>query len=304
MCIYLAHGGTVRAESGLIRPDDAAAAQAVVETGSNGHAGNGTVKPRTKAPSASNPEAEARKDAGVSQALADDLKHIRTSIVKAELATRPLVAVDLLIFQLGRQMLGDRLYYDRRALELSAEVTATHPPPRTNDDGFAQNNPGEARFREIAAALTQRHEPWLATKEERTVRECWQAFCEVPENDKQDVLAFCVASMLTNQLGIETGRAVELEAAIERLGPPFAEVRLSKEVFWNRIPKKAILTTMAETGDEEWADGFRGYKKGELAEHAEAIFRNPDGEVLSDRAKDRVRRWTPPGFDPNPGDGG
>ena len=303
VCIYLSHGGTVRAESGLIRPDDAAAAQAVLEVGSNGN-GTGTVKPRTKAPSASNPDAQRRKDAGLNQALADDLKHIRTSIIKAELATRPLVAVDLLIFQLGRQMLGDRLYYDRRALELSAEVTATHPPPRTNDDGFAQNNPGEARFREIAAALTQRHEPWLATKEERTVRECWQAFCEIPENDKQDVLAFCVASMLTNQLGIETGRAVELEAAIERLGPPFAEVRLSKEVFWNRIPKKAILTTMAETGDEEWADGFKGYKKGELAEHAEAIFRNPDGEVLSDRAKDRVRRWTPPGFDPNPGDGG
>ena len=29
VCIYLANGGTVRAESGLIRPDDAAAAQAV-----------------------------------------------------------------------------------------------------------------------------------------------------------------------------------------------------------------------------------------------------------------------------------
>ena len=298
VCCYLANGGTVRSESGLIRPDDAAAAQEVVETGSNGHAaGNGTVKPRTKAPAASNPEAEARKDAGVSQALADDLKHIRISIVKAELATRPLVALDLLVFQLGRQVLGDRTGYERKALDLSANVTATHPVDRTNDAGFADNNPGEARLAEIAEALRERHEPWLGTDPERTVLPCWQAFCEIPENDKQDVLAFCVAAMVTNQLSIETGRAGELEAAVERLGPPLDDARLSKDVFWNRIPKKAILAAMAEAGDPEWADSFKSYKKKELAEHAEAIFRNPDGEVLlSEAAKDRIRKWTPPGF--------
>ncbi len=303
VCCYLSQGEAVRAESGLIRPDDAAAAQTVVETGSNGHAGNGTVKPRTKAPSASNPEAEARKDAGVSQALADDLKHIRTSMVKAELACRPLVAVDLLIFQLGRQTLGgDHLGYSRKALEFSATVTATHPLDRYQDAAFAENNPGEARFAEIAEELKKRHEPWLGTDPERTVRQCWLAFCEIPENDKQDMLAFCVAAMVTNQLSIETGRAVELEAAVERLGPPLADARLSADVFWNRIPKKAILQAMASAGDSEWADGFKGYKKGELAEHAEVIFRNPDGEVtLAENAKDRIRKWTPPGFTPRPG---
>ncbi len=302
VCVYLANGGAVRAESGLIRPDDAAAAQAVVETGSNGHGGNGTVKPRTKAPSASNPEADARKDAGVSQALADDLKHIRTSMVKAELAQRPLVAVDLLVFQLGRQMLGgDNLGYGRKALEFSATVTATHPVDRYQDAGFAENNPGEARFQEIAEELKKRHEPWLGTDPERMVGQCWQAFCEISENDKQDLLAFCVAAMVTNQLSIETG-AVELEAAIERLGPPLADARLSADVFWSRIPKKAILAAMASAGDSEWADGFKSYKKKELAEHAQAIFRNPDGEVtLAENAKDRIRKWTPPGFTARPG---
>ena len=45
--------------------------------------------------------------------------------------------------------------------------------------------------------------------------------------------------------------------------------------------------------------GFKGYKKGELAECAEAVFRNPDGEpTLSEKARDRLRRWTPPGFAP------
>ena len=76
-----------------------------------------------------------------SQALADDLKHIRTSIVKAELAKRPLVAMDLLVFQMGGALLGSPLGYDRKALEgLSVSRTATHSIPRSGDAEFAENN--------------------------------------------------------------------------------------------------------------------------------------------------------------------
>ena len=301
--LYVSRDGSLRDEAGLIRPEDADAAQAVADLGANGHAGNGTLKkPRTRTKPA-NPEAEARKQAGYSQALADDLKHIRTSIVKAELARSPQVAMDLLVFQMGRALLGSPLGYDRKALEgLSVTRTATHPIPRSGDAGFAKENPGEAKLADIEEALTERHEPWLATDPERTVHQCWQAFCEISENDKQEVLAFCVAATLTNQLSIETARSIELEAAGERIAPPLAEARLSASVFWSRIPKKAILAAMAESGDAEWAGGFSGCKKAELAAHAEAIFRNPE-VTLSDKAQDRIRTWTPPGFEPDSGEG-
>ena len=309
--LYVSRDGGLRAEAGLIRADDEAAAQAVIDLGANGHAGNGhaggmgngplggsTVPPRTRTGKPANPEAVARKQAGYSQAVADDLKHIRTSLVKAELAKSPPVALDLLVFQMGRALLGNRIGYDRKALEgLSVARTATHPIPRSGDAEFAGNNPGEAELDEIEEALTQRHEPWLAVDSERTVEQCWQAFCQISEKDKQEVLAFCVAATLTNQLSIEAARSVEMEAAVERIGPPLADARLSAAVFWSRIPKKAILKAMAESGDAEWAGGFSGCKKAELAAHAEAIFRNPDSEVtLSDKAQDRIRTWTPPGF--------
>ena len=310
--LYVSRDGSLRAEAGLIRAADADAAQAVADLGANGNAGNGrpvetgngTVPPRTRT-QASNPEAEARKQAGYSQALADDLKHIRTSIIKAELANSPPVAMDLLVFQMGRALLGSPLGYDRKALEgLSVSRTATHPIPRSGDAEFAENNPGEAKLADLEEALTRRHEPWLAIDPERTVHQCWQAFSEISDNDKQEVLAFCVAATLTNQLSIETARSIEMEAAVERIAPPLAEARLSAAVFWSRIPKKAILAAMAQAGDSEWADGFKGCKKGELAGHADAIFRNPDGEVtLSDKAQDRIRKWTPPGFEPDPGKG-
>lgn len=135
------------------------------------------------------------------------------------------------------------------------------------------------------------------------MHQCWQAFLEISENDKQEVLAFCVAATLTNQLSIETARSIELEAAVERIAPPLIEARLSAAVFWERIPKKAILAAMAQAGDSEWAGGFGGCKKGELAGHTEAIFRNPDNEVtLSDKARERIRTWTPPGFTAAVGD--
>ena len=294
------HGG-IKLYAGLIRREDAEQAAAVAAAGGQ-ESNNGEVRHRATAAKRSDPEADARKQAGYSQALADDLKHIRTSMVKAELAAHPEVAGDLLVFQLSRQILADRT--GNKALDVSAHVTATQPTNRYGDDAFAQCNPGEARFGQTREALQEQHAGWLGIdpeEEDLSVADCWTAFRGLPANAKQHLLAFCVAAMVQNQLGIEPGRAPELEAAIGEIVPPMADARLSADVFWSRIPKARILRHMATAGDEEWADGFKGYKKGELAGHAEAVFANPDSEVtLSPNAQDRVRKWTPPGFEPSP----
>ena len=47
-------------------------------------------------------EAEARKEAGVGIGLADDLRSIRTALVKAKLAGDFEAAFDLALFQMGR----------------------------------------------------------------------------------------------------------------------------------------------------------------------------------------------------------
>ena len=290
--------GEIKLYPGLIRREDAKQAAAVA--GPAGHGGNGTVRHRATAARRTDPEADARKQAGYSQALADDLRHIRTSLVRAELAGHPDVAGDLLVFQLSRQILADRTRHQRKALDVTARITATHPTNRYGDDGFAGCNPGEARLVQIRDALQEQHAVWLGIDEQADppVAECWAAFRGLPSQAKQNLLAFCVAAMVENQLGIEPGRAPELEAAIDEIAPPLADARLSADVFWSRIPKKAILAAMEEAGDEAWADENKGFKKKELAEYAEHAFANPDGEPFSEETRDAIRNWTPPGFLP------
>ena len=291
------HGG-IKRYAGLIRREDAEQAAAVAAPA--GHGSNGTVRHRATAARRSDPEAAARKQAGYSQALADDLKHIRTGIVRAELAEHPDVAGDLLVFQLSRQILADT-GYQRTALDVTARITATHPTNRHGDAGFAQCNPGEARWVQIRDALQEQHASWLGIDPERadlSVAASWAAFRALPAQAKQHLLAFCVAATVENQLGIEPGRAPELEAAIDEIAPPLADARLSADLFWERIPKKAILSAMEEAGNPEWADENKGFKKKELAEYAEHAFANPDGEPFPEETRHAIRNWTPPGFLP------
>ena len=59
---------------------------------------------RKQLASSGDAEAEARKEAGVGIGLADDLRAIRTAIVKSQLACDFEAAFDLLLFQLARSV--------------------------------------------------------------------------------------------------------------------------------------------------------------------------------------------------------
>ena len=85
---------------GLVRPEDVPAAEANDDDAQNGTghddagaAGDGTssiqapsISGPAMPPARPDPEAEARKDAGVGIGLGDDLRSIRTALVKAHLA--------------------------------------------------------------------------------------------------------------------------------------------------------------------------------------------------------------------------
>ena len=169
--LYLTGGGQIHYEGGLIRPEDASEAKTVEE----GQVQHRRTASREKA--AADPEKQKRKEAGMSQALVDDLKTIRGSIVKATLAQQPEVARDLLTFQLGRQFLGAVTTWDPKALDLSGNATSTHPPSRHNDDGFTADNFGEALFRQTGEQLAKAHKDWLPVEfgtESRPVLDCWR----------------------------------------------------------------------------------------------------------------------------------
>ena len=86
-------------------------------------------------------EAEARKEAGVGIGLADDLRAIRTAIVKSQLACDFEAAFDLLLFQLARSVFTSGYHDD--ALDIRAAETPDRPAMRVNDDAFGDINVGE-----------------------------------------------------------------------------------------------------------------------------------------------------------------
>ena len=121
----IARDGTLQVIDGLVRPEDmpneTAAESHAAQTGA-GDGGSadtagietGTDGGRIAGPTMSAPmtlpkdrEAEARKEAGVGIGLADDLRSVRTALVKANLAGDFEAAFDLMLFQLGRSVFTD-----------------------------------------------------------------------------------------------------------------------------------------------------------------------------------------------------
>ena len=297
--------GRMQLVQGLVRPEDIPAAQAdeAAATPRNGtgddsgSAGDGTSS--IQAPALSGPampparpdaEAEARKEAGVGIGLGDDLRSIRTALVKAHLAEDFGAAFDLILFQMGRAVFTPG-YHDH-ALDIAVRETPDRPPLRANDDAFADASPGEAM-------LTDRSHlsfDWLALEDDG---EAFAALCALPEADKQRLFAACVTRTVKGQLAFEAGARPETEATVARLDIDFAaHVRPGAEMFWSRVRKDRMLAVARETLGVEWAHTHRKDKKATLASAMETAFAKSDGVPLGVTKEGHAAAlaWAPPGF--------
>ena len=156
-CIVTIGGnGELQLVQGLVKPEDMPADTDTATSGAAAHAGgehddgqqatSGIQSPAISGPAMPparpDPEAEARKEAGVGIGLADDLRAIRTALVKARLAEDFGAAFDLMLFQMGRAVFTPG-YHDH-ALDIAVRETRDRPPLRVNDDAFGDWSPGEA----------------------------------------------------------------------------------------------------------------------------------------------------------------
>ena len=134
----------MRLIKGLVRPEDMPQRKGATDglEADDGEGEYGTLQaPGISGPAASpvDPRAEARKEAGVGIGLADDLRAIRTTLVKAHLARDFEAAFDLLLFQMGRAVFTGG--YQADALDIAIRETPDRPPLRMNDDTFAATEP-------------------------------------------------------------------------------------------------------------------------------------------------------------------
>ena len=297
--------GELKLIQGLVRPEDMPAREAG-DAGAAGHDdtadGEETISgidaPTFVAPLASpgDAEAEARKEAGVGIGLADDLRAIRTAIVKSQLACDFEAAFDLLLFQLARSVFTNGYHDD--ALDIRAAETPDRPAMRVNDDAFGDINVGEKHL-EIDRAAQELDWAGLSDAE---------AFAELralPERDKRTLFASCVARTLKGQLAFEPKARPEVEATVARLGIDFAAaVRGNRDqvwtadLLWSRLRKDRILAIARETLGEAWAQAEAKQKKADIAKAMQDAFAHggdvPAGVTAEGRAA--AIAWTPPGF--------
>ena len=293
--------GAVQVVHGLVRPEDIPEADAGAAQSSAGNAGGAAqdAGSAARAPSVSSPampaarpdpEIEARKEAGVGIGLADDLRAVRTALVKAHLAEDFGAAFDLALFQMARSVFTAG-YHDH-ALDIAVRETPDRPPLRANDDAFHLSSPGEAMLADRSSLSFD----WLEIEDRQ---QSFAALRALPADDKKRLFAACVARTLKGQLAFEANARPETEATVARLDVDFAaHVRPDAEMFWSRVRKDKMLDVARRTLGLEWAHAHRKHKKATLATAMETAFAAGDDVPLGVTKEGRAAAlaWAPPGF--------
>ena len=299
--VTIGRDGNLQLVQGLVRPEDMPAhdtgdASATGHDGDPGHehgvSGIGTpaISGPAMPPARPDQEAEARKEAGVGIGLADDLRAIRTTLVKAHLAQDFGAAFDLMLFQMGRAVFTPGCH--DHALDIAVRETPDRPPLRANDDAFADISPGEAMLADRSSLPFD----WLTMEDES---EAFTSMRALSHQHKKRLFAACVARTVKGQLAFEHNVRPELEATVARLDIDFSEqVRPNAEMFWSRVRKDRMLAVARETLGVEWAQAHGKDKKATLAAAMETAFAAGDGVPLGVTKEGRAAAlaWAPPGF--------
>ena len=285
--------GELQIVAGLVRPEDM---PKPADSGDSAGDGGGHDADRVRglaisAPIASppDPQAEARKEAGVGIGLSDDLRSIRTALVKAHLGKDFEAAFDLMLFQLGRAVFTSG--YQDHALDIAVKETPDRPTMRMNDEDFGSWSPGEA----MLADRSRLPLDWLTIEDDG---EAFAALRALPQADKQRLFAASVARTVKGQLAFEPQARPELEATVARLDIDFAgQVRPTADILWSRINKGRILDIARETLGPAWASARAKSKKPAIAKAMEEAFAAGSPPLgVTANAHAAALAWTPPGF--------
>ena len=239
------------------------------------------------------PAAEARKRVGIGIGLGDDLRAIRTSLIKAHLAEDFEAAFDLCVFQMARALF--QTGYRPHALDIKFSETADRPPMRRDDKNFAEASQGEGMLRINRAALPL---DWLQIEDDG---DAFRMLRDLPADRKQALFAACVARTVQGQLAFEPSARPELEATAARLDIDFAgQYRPDADIFWKRLTKAKLLEVAAKVLGPDWASARTKSKKAVLVSSMARAFGADEEQAshITAVARAAALKWTPPGFMP------
>ena len=295
--------GNMRVIQGLVRPEDLPDSADGESASANG-AGDDAHDPggfdgHVQPPAISRPDpvpdpaAVARKRVGIGIGLGDDLRAIRTSLIKAHLAEDFEAAFDLCVFQMARALF--QTGYRPHALDIKFSETADRPPMRRDDKNFAEASQGEGMLRINRAALPL---DWLQIEDDG---DAFRMLRDLPAEMKQVLFAACVARTVQGQLAFEPSARPELEATAARLDIDFAgQYRPDADIFWKRLTKAKLLEVAAKVLGPDWASARAKSKKAVLVSSMARAFGADEEQALhiSPLSRAAALKWTPPGFEP------
>ena len=282
--VTLDYQGAAKVEAGLVRPEDIPADQTPDETdGEDGDAatadaqasvkpaGGAAGKPAQGKRSAAvagdtapsvvvapprsakvlqapvDPVTAARKEQGISQSLADDLRATRHQIVQAHLSADYDVAFDAMLYCMCREAFANG--YD----PLPLDVTLKPAMVQASKD-VLQESVAAAVLEELHGLLRL---DWLS----KPRPEDFEAMCALDEADKRALFAWCSAHALNQQLSTD-GRA---DPVFEQLGRRMA-VDVAKfwrptvETYWGRVKKDHALNVARDLIGDDWVNDRSHYK--------------------------------------------
>ncbi|WP_422927488.1 ParB/RepB/Spo0J family partition protein [Singulisphaera sp. PoT] len=220
----------------------------------------------------------ARPKGAMPDPLRRDLEACRQQAAQLELARHRLVALDLLIFTVARSVLGH-----------------SYTGPLDVRPGRQRPAVKEPTGAEAAFEATQQSLPlsWLRPE---TEGEQFRAFIALPDAQKLDLLAWCVASCLKPQLA--TGHEdTAWEMALSLTDADMADYwRPTRDNYLGRVSRDRLLAIGRELLGEPWAQSRSRDKKSELAGALERAFTAPGSVPCTQSQREALTRWLPDGM--------
>ena len=231
---------------------------------------NDYTPPICETPAAgANPETAVTHDAGLKVKVADELRVIRMSLVKAQLATDFAAAFDLAAYQLALSVFGPPRAADRDPTSLRITATADAPDgrPPHETDAFTAASPGVELLKTNAGDLDLE---WLNAGGDR---ERFDAFRRLSLEARRNLFAAAVGRSVVPQLSFDPGARAETEAVIEALEIPFHSLyRPTLDGFWRQIGRREMLAIADGVLEQAWAEAHASDRKDALARALATAF--------------------------------
>ena len=258
--VSIARNGTPDIERGLISKEDAMTMDATSD--------DETIKPAIA------------KDA-LSGKLRDDLAAIRLAAAKVEVATHPQAASDLITYSLAESLLGTAAI---------AGLNLQLIKPREKRLEGLNTEKAQDALHTVRESLS------LTWMQEQDKAKRFSQFSALPEKDKGDILAFCVAAIMQPQLRTHHEETTYEQALATTGGDMASYWRPTKSNFFGRVRRDYLLDICSKAFGTAWTDARKGEKKSALADRLEKAFAEPQKHAKTPEQLAFLKTWLPDGM--------